>query len=90
MKNRVMIRDGWTGREGSTPFSISIACLVIIKIMILNNDNHHDQITYGGWSHELGDDVDWHGEDDCAVVLGGDAVQRLQVSQLEKITYESN
>ena len=89
MKNRVMIRDGWTGQDGdlqgSTPFFISIACLVIIKIMILNNDNHHDQITYGGWSHQLGDDVDWHGEDDCAVVLGRDAVQRLQIPQLEKI-----
>ena len=48
-----------------------------------NNDNHHDKITYGGWSHQLGDDVDWHGEDDCAVVLGRDAVQRLQVAELE-------
>ena len=49
-----------------------------------NNDNHHDKITYGGWSHQLGDDVDGHGEDDCAVVLGRDAVQRLQIPQLEK------
>ena len=38
----------------------------------------------------MGDDVDWHREDNCAVVLGRDAVQRLQVSQLEKIIYDSN
>ena len=31
---------------------------------------------------QLWDDVDGDGEDDGAVVLGGDAVQRLQVPQL--------
>ena len=33
-------------------------------------------------AHQLGDDVDGDGEDDGAVVLGGDAVQGLQVPQL--------
>ena len=32
--------------------------------------------------HEVGDDVDGDGEDDGGVVLGRDAVQRLQVPQL--------
>ena len=35
-------------------------------------------------SAELRDDVDGNGEDDRAVVLRCDAVQRLQVSQLER------
>ena len=36
------------------------------------------------WTHEVCHDVDGDGEDDCAVVLSCDAVQRLQVSQLER------
>ena len=35
-------------------------------------------------THEVRHDVDGDGEDDCAVVLCCDAVQRLQVSQLER------
>ena len=35
-------------------------------------------------SHHLGNDVDGDGEDDCTVVLRGDAVQGLEVPQLEK------
>ena len=31
----------------------------------------------------LGHNVNWDGEDYCAVVLCGDAVQRLQVAKLE-------
>ena len=38
--------------------------------------------THRGGAHQLGDDVDGHGEDDGAVVLRRDAVQGLQVSQL--------
>ena len=34
--------------------------------------------------HEVGHDVYGDGEDDRAVVLGGDAVQGLEVPQLEK------
>jgi hypothetical protein len=34
--------------------------------------------------HELGHDVDGHGEDDGTVVLGRYAVQSLQVPQLTK------
>ena len=33
--------------------------------------------------HEGGHDVDGDGEDDGAVVLGGDAVQRLQIAELQ-------
>ena len=32
---------------------------------------------------EVGEDVDGDGEDDGAVLLGADAVQRLEVAQLE-------
>ena len=35
------------------------------------------------WTHEVRHDVDGDGEDDRAVVLGRDAVQRLQVAELE-------
>ena len=35
-------------------------------------------------THEVRHDVDGDGEDDCAVVLSCDAVQRLQVPQLKK------
>ena len=34
-------------------------------------------------TQELADDVHWHGEDDGGVVLGGDAVQCLQVTELK-------
>ena len=34
--------------------------------------------------HEVGDDVYGDGEDDGAVVLGGDAVESLEVSQLKQ------
>ena len=37
----------------------------------------------GGRPHEVVHDVHGHGEDDGGVVLRGDAVQRLQVAQLE-------
>lgn len=36
--------------------------------------------------HEPRDDVDGHGEDDRAVLLRRDAVQRLKVAQLRKKT----
>ena len=36
------------------------------------------------WTHEVRHDVDGDGEDDRAVVLCCDAVQRLQVPQLKK------
>ena len=39
--------------------------------------------TYRGGAHQLGDDVDGHREDDGAVVLRRDAVQRLEVPQLK-------
>ena len=35
-------------------------------------------------SNHLGYDVDGDGEDDCTVILRGDAVQGLEVPQLEK------
>ena len=34
--------------------------------------------------HHLGHHINGHGEDDCAIVLRRNAVQRLQVSQLER------
>ena len=34
-------------------------------------------------AHEVRDDVDGDGEDDGAVVLGGDTVEGLEVSQLK-------
>ena len=34
--------------------------------------------------HEGGHDIDWHGEDDGAVVLCRDAVQGLEVAELGK------
>ena len=42
-----------------------------------------------GSLHELGHNVDGDGEDDGGVVLGGDAVQGLQISQLEHKHYRS-
>ena len=36
------------------------------------------------WSAE-GEELDWHGEDDGRVVLGGDRVQRLEVTKLKWI-----
>ena len=44
-------------------------------------DDHDDDVNL---SHHLGNDVYWDGEDDCTVVLRGDAVQGLEVPQLEK------
>ena len=40
-------------------------------------------------AHHGGDHVDGDGEDDGGVVLGGDAVQGLQISQLEHKHYRS-
>ena len=40
--------------------------------------------------HEVGHDVDRDWENDGAVVLRGDAVQRLQIPQLEKSYYMDN
>ena len=37
-------------------------------------------------THEVGDDVDGYREDDGAVVLCRDAVESLQVSQLESLS----
>ena len=34
--------------------------------------------------HEVGHDVYWYGEYDGAVVLGGDTIQGLQISQLKQ------
>ena len=34
--------------------------------------------------HEIGQDVDGHGEDDSAVVLSRNAVQGLEISQLKR------
>ena len=44
-------------------------------------DDDNDDVNL---SHHLGNDVDGDGEDDCTVVLRGDAVQGLEVPQLEK------
>ena len=52
--------------------------MVVIDIIIIIT------ITYRGGSHQLGDDVDGDREDDRAVVLRRDAVQRLQVAQLRR------
>ena len=64
------------------------------KIMMMMNkdvgddngdvDDHDDDDDDVNLSHHLGNDVDGDGEDDCTVVLCGDAVQGLEVPQLEK------
>lgn len=37
----------------------------------------------GGNLHEAGHDVNGHGEDNCAIVLGGDPIQGLQIPELQ-------
>jgi hypothetical protein len=38
------------------------------------------QLFGGLFAHKVVEDIHWHGEDDCRVVLGRDTVQRLKVA----------
>ena len=67
-----------------------LSCVRHLEVKILNTRHistgayHHARAgTHLLASHHCGDHVDRYGEDDGAVVLGGDAVEGLQVSQLE-------
>ena len=64
---------------------ISISTEKIMMMMNKDVDDDNDDVDDDvNLSHHLGNDVDGDGEDDCTVVLRGDAVQGLEVPQLEK------
>ena len=65
----------------SEMISISIGKIMMMMNKDVDDDNIDDDVNL---SHHLGNDVDGDGEDDCTVVLRGDAVQGLEVPQLEK------
>ena len=59
--------------------------LVLEKLLVLSRVGGREPgLTRLLVVHEVGHDVDWYGEYDRAVVLSGDAVQGLEISQLKQ------
>ena len=66
--------------------SISTEKIMMMMNKDVGDDNDdvddHDDDDEINLSHHLGNDIYGDGEDDCTVVLRGDAVQGLEVPQL--------
>ena len=58
--------------------------LLVLLLLLLGVQTAPVLIILLGIVHEVGDDVDRDREDDGGVVLGRDAIQGLQIPELEK------
>lgn len=63
---------------------LGLQCLLILEKLLVLRRVLRRSLSRLLVVHKVGDDVYWYWKDDRAVVLGRDAVEGLEISQLEQ------